>query len=98
MSMTPEIRAEGAAVVQERARAFAETVWPVVEEARRGGHSLAAVARLLNLGSVPAPRGGQWNAEQVRRLERRMQGDPLPNAPQSFSTCPRCGYSRGGST
>ena len=65
---------KGQAAIQARADAFAEKAYTVIREARRGGHSFATVAALLNLAAIPAPRGGRWLASTVQRVERRMAG------------------------
>lgn len=68
------IGVKGQAVIQARADAFAERAYKVIGEARRGRHSFACIAALLNLAEIPAPRGGKWLASTVQRVEQRMKG------------------------
>ena len=46
----------------------AERVFPHIEFYRKQGYGWKMTARLLDLGGVPAPRGGNWHANQVRRI------------------------------
>jgi hypothetical protein len=56
-------------VRRERAAQRAKDLAPTLAELRRGGSSsLRALARGLNSQQIPAARGGQWTAAQVRRL------------------------------
>jgi DNA invertase Pin-like site-specific DNA recombinase len=58
-----------AKVRQERAAQRAEDLAPTLAELRRGGaSSLRALAQGLNGRGIPAARGGEWTAAQVRRL------------------------------
>jgi DNA invertase Pin-like site-specific DNA recombinase len=58
-----------ASVRQARATQRARDLSPTLAELRRGGAaSLRALAQGLNGQRIPAPRGGEWTAAQVRRL------------------------------
>ena len=46
----------------------AERVFPYIEFYRKQGYGWKMTARLLDLGGIPAPRGGNWHANQVRRI------------------------------
>jgi DNA invertase Pin-like site-specific DNA recombinase len=60
---------ESAKVRRERAAQRAKDLAPTLAELRRGGSSsLRALAQGLNSRGIPATRGGQWTAAQVRRL------------------------------
>jgi DNA invertase Pin-like site-specific DNA recombinase len=63
-----------------KAAARAADLAPTVAEIRAAGaESLRAIAAGLNEQRIPAPRGGQWAAPQVRDLLRRI--DQLEAAP-----------------
>jgi DNA invertase Pin-like site-specific DNA recombinase len=58
-----------AKVRQARAAQRATDLAPTIAELRHGGvSSLRALAAALNGRGIPATRGGQWTASQVRRL------------------------------
>ena len=68
-SPTEAERAAGLAVRQQAARARAVGLRSILDEIKGSGAStLAAMAAALNQRSIPAPRGGEWGAAQVRRL------------------------------
>ena len=57
---------------RERAQAKAQDILPVIQGLQEGGvTSLAALARALNEQGIPTPRGGQWQAVQVKRVLER---------------------------
>ena len=63
--------ARSARVRQERAGKRAADLWPMVETIRIGAAtSLRSIAGELNRRGVPAPAGGAWHANTVRRLLR----------------------------
>lgn len=52
-----------------RSRATSNTLRPILDEIRAGGHlSFEAMARGLNARGIQAPSGGQWSGVQVKRL------------------------------
>jgi len=60
-----------ASVLVRRAAAGkrANDLLPVIEQIRKGGaNSLRQIATELNELSIPAARGGEWSAVQVRRI------------------------------
>jgi DNA invertase Pin-like site-specific DNA recombinase len=59
----------GLEVRRKAARQRAADIAPVVSDLRaHGATSLRQIAAGLNERGIPAPRGGEWNAAQVRRL------------------------------
>jgi len=67
--LTAKARAAGRAVLQERARARAADLDPIVKELQAAGaESLRAIAAGLDERGIPAARGGKWSASQVSRL------------------------------
>jgi recombinase len=61
-------------VRREAARQRAADLGPIVAELRReGAVSLGELARGLNDQSIPAPRGGEWSAGQVKRLLAHLE-------------------------
>jgi len=67
-------RAASAAVRTAQADAIASDRAEVIDVIRASGvHSLQGIARALNDRAVPAPRGGQWTAGQVKRVVERPQ-------------------------
>jgi DNA invertase Pin-like site-specific DNA recombinase len=66
---TNKQRALAAAARQEKARARAADLAPVVQELQAAGAvSLRALAEGLKERGIPAARGGKWSATQVARL------------------------------
>lgn len=63
-----EGRQLGTAARQQRARARAQELWPLIEQLQRGGFSLRAVARELARRGIPTARGGQWTASRVQKV------------------------------
>jgi hypothetical protein len=60
---------------QEAARARAEELRELVEDARsKGCASLRSMAGHLNELGVSTPRGGQWAAASVARVLRQLNG------------------------
>jgi DNA invertase Pin-like site-specific DNA recombinase len=58
---------------REKAQARARDLGVVVADLRRHGHtSLRELAAGLNEREISAPRGGQWQAQQVARVLRQM--------------------------
>jgi DNA invertase Pin-like site-specific DNA recombinase len=54
---------------QAKSRARAIAILPVLEELRSAGVvSVSGLAVALNARSIPAPRGGSWQAVQVARV------------------------------
>jgi DNA invertase Pin-like site-specific DNA recombinase len=67
--LTAKARAAGRAVLQERARARAVDLAPIITELQAAGvSSLRAIAAGLDERGIPAARGGKWSASQVSRL------------------------------
>jgi DNA invertase Pin-like site-specific DNA recombinase len=67
--LTAKQSAMGRAVLQERARARAADIAPIIAELRTAGAvTLQAIADALNERGIPAARGGQWRITQVVRL------------------------------
>jgi DNA invertase Pin-like site-specific DNA recombinase len=66
----------------DKATRRASDLRATIEEIQANGvHSLCAVAVVLNLRGITAPRGGGWAASQVRRVLSRL-GPASPNLPQ----------------
>lgn len=66
--------AASAVVRREAARQRAADLAPIVAELRReGAGSRRELARGLNEQGIPAPRGGEWSAVQVKRLLSRLE-------------------------
>jgi len=63
---------KGAAVLKAKAKNFAESVRPLLEEDDLAGLSAHATARELNRRGVPTPRGGAWTANSVLKLKARL--------------------------
>jgi DNA invertase Pin-like site-specific DNA recombinase len=62
----------GAAAVRARANSRAADLAPIIARLRQDGHaSLRQLGTALNAEAVPAPRGGLWNAVQVKRVLER---------------------------
>ena len=56
-----------------RANGRAADIYPVIAELRAAGAtSLRAIAAELNRRGIPAARGGEWQASQVRRVLARL--------------------------
>jgi len=69
----------GTAAVRAKARKRAEEVRPVIEEARRTGHtSLRKIARYLNEQGIPTPFGRTWTPTAVMNVQRIIE--TLPGA------------------
>lgn len=74
-----------------RARARTDDLGAIIADARAMGvTSLRALAAALNAKSIPAPRGGEWSATQVRRVlallgHRAFERHAAPNAPVSIT-------------
>jgi DNA invertase Pin-like site-specific DNA recombinase len=61
--------AESARVRAERAKKRAADLMPVIEAIQEeGATSLRQIAAMLNERGIPAVRGGEWSAVQVRRI------------------------------
>lgn len=57
---------------KERAQARAQDILPVIQGLQEDGlTSLAAIARALNEQGITTPRGGKWQAVQVKRVLER---------------------------
>jgi hypothetical protein len=63
---------KGAAVLKAKAKNFAESIRPLLEEDDLAGLSAHATARELNRRGVPTPRGGAWTANSVLKLKARV--------------------------
>jgi DNA invertase Pin-like site-specific DNA recombinase len=59
------------AVRSAKAEARAADVLPVIDDIRAGGASLRGIATELTSRGIPAPRGGNWSAVQVKRVLER---------------------------
>lgn len=71
--ISAEARAKGVAVRKARASGRAADLTAIVAEIRAAGAtSLREIAAGLNARGVPAARGGEWGAVQVRRVLARM--------------------------
>jgi DNA invertase Pin-like site-specific DNA recombinase len=67
--LTAKQRAMGRAVLQERARARASDLTPIVRELQAAGYtSLRAIAAGLNARGIKTAQGNEWQAAQVMRL------------------------------
>ena len=67
-------KAQPMAIAKNAAKAAEKRaeVLPVIESLQAEGHlTLRAIAGELNEREIPAPRGGQWSAVQVRRIVAR---------------------------
>lgn len=60
---------------QARAKAFAAGLAPIVQPLRVEGHSLRQIAAELTARGIRTPRGGEWTADAVRTVLRRV-GEP----------------------
>jgi DNA invertase Pin-like site-specific DNA recombinase len=70
-------RSRSIASRQADAKRFADDTTPVVRQVQaEGTRSLAGIADSLNLRGIPAPRGGSWSANQVRRLMTKATPNP----------------------
>jgi hypothetical protein len=68
-----EARRQSPAVWSAAADQHAAEVLPIIEQIRTSGTTtLLGIATALIQRSIPAARGGAWNATQVRRLLRRV--------------------------
>ena len=68
--------ANGRAVRSRQATERATDIAPVIADIRKAGaSSLRDVAAQLNQRGIPAARGGQWSAVQVRRVAKQI-GEP----------------------
>jgi DNA invertase Pin-like site-specific DNA recombinase len=68
-SQNPKGVKASAAVRQAKARKRAVDLLPVIQSIRsEGANSLHQIAHTLNSRAIPAPRGGEWSAVQVRRV------------------------------
>ena len=52
-------------------------VFPYIEFYRKQGYGWKMIARLLDMGGIPAPRGGRWHANQVRRIYNQVADHPF---------------------
>jgi DNA invertase Pin-like site-specific DNA recombinase len=78
--LTAKQRALGRAALQEKARARASDLAPIVQELQAAGcESLRAIAAGLEERGITAARGGKWSAVQVARL-LEMTGSPFSGA------------------
>jgi DNA invertase Pin-like site-specific DNA recombinase len=78
--LTAKQRALGRAALQEKARARASDLAPIVQELQAAGcESLRAIAAGLEERGIAAVRGGKWSAVQVARL-LEMTGSPFAGA------------------
>jgi hypothetical protein len=72
--LTAKARAAGSRARMARANGRAADIFPVIAELHRAGiTSLRAIADALNERHIPAPRGGAWQASQVRRVLLRLK-------------------------
>ena len=70
--------ARGVAAKVAQADARAADIAPVLAEMKAAGTvSLHAIARGLNARGIPAVRGGEWSAVQVRRVVARAASASL---------------------
>jgi DNA invertase Pin-like site-specific DNA recombinase len=66
-------RLKAAETLTKAAVERAKLVQPVIDELRASGvTSLAAIAAELNARSIATPRGGQWSAMAVKRVQDRL--------------------------
>lgn len=69
-----EAAAKGGAMARDRADQRAAQVLPLLRQLEaRGCVGARAMATALNVQGVPAPGGGIWHAEQIRRTLRRAE-------------------------
>lgn len=69
--ITPEKREAALQARQESAKVRATSILPMIQLIKTTGtKTLHGIAAALNASNIPAPRGGQWSATQVSRLER----------------------------
>ena len=66
-----------ASVRAHHARGRARVLAPILLPLRQSGLSYAGVAQELNRRAFPAPNGGRWHSEQVRRTFRMLE-EPAP--------------------
>ncbi len=64
-------------VRQARRREHAARVIEQVAQWRAEGMGYRRIAALLSLGGIAAPRGGTWQANQVRRIWRLAASESL---------------------
>ena len=68
----PAVAAQGteasARVRSEKAQRRASDLMPIINEHKKNGKSLAAIANELNAKGIKTPRGGEWQATQVARV------------------------------
>jgi DNA invertase Pin-like site-specific DNA recombinase len=57
---------------QQEARAFAETLRPIIEPLAEQGMSMTAIAQRLNATKVATAGGGRWHAATVKRVADRL--------------------------
>jgi DNA invertase Pin-like site-specific DNA recombinase len=75
--LTNAERAKGNALKSSKAQARAASLVPIVDELKSAeALSLRALADGLNERGIPAPRGGEWQAVQVKRLLAAVQSHP----------------------
>jgi DNA invertase Pin-like site-specific DNA recombinase len=68
-AITPEARAASLRTRQERSKAKARDLAPIIEELKAAGAtSLRQIAAGLNAKGIKTARGGEWSAGQVQRL------------------------------
>ncbi len=68
-AITPEARAASLRARQERSKAKARDLAPIIEELRASGAtSLRQIAAGLNAKGIRTARGKDWSAGQVQRL------------------------------
>ena len=66
----------GGRIGVEEARAWADTVRPMIDEAKQAGATtLQEIADALNARGVSALRGGAWSSMQVWRVLRQGPDD-----------------------
>lgn len=69
-----EAAAKGGAASRQRADQRAAQILPLLRQLEAAGcNSIRAMATALNVQGVPAPNGGVWYPEQVRRTLRRAE-------------------------
>ncbi|WP_375178241.1 recombinase family protein [Sphingobium yanoikuyae] len=69
-----EAAVKGGAVARERADQRAAQILPILQQLElEVGGSAVELAKALNFRGVPAPAGGVWYPEQVRRVWRRAK-------------------------
>jgi DNA invertase Pin-like site-specific DNA recombinase len=68
-SVAAEGRQAALQVRQEKAAKYRADILPLIREHQQQGTvALSAIAAALNADNTPAPRGGAWSANQVRRI------------------------------